>query len=43
MSACAAWEPEEVQNVPPVLRYIPVDYDRSLLTRQMLALEAQPG
>lgn len=34
-------EPEEVQNVPPVLRYIPVDYDRSLLTRQMLALEAQ--
>jgi hypothetical protein len=34
-------EPNEVQTVPPVLKYIPVDYDRSVLTPQMLALEAQ--
>ncbi|PWH13390.1 MAG: hypothetical protein DDG60_10330, partial [Anaerolineae bacterium] len=34
-------EPEEVQHVPPVLRYFPIDYDRSLLNKQMLALEAQ--
>jgi hypothetical protein len=34
-------EPEEVQNVPAVLKYNPVDYDRSLLTGQMLSLEAQ--
>lgn len=34
-------EPEEVQNIPAVLKYIPVDYDRVLLTPQMLAIEAQ--
>jgi hypothetical protein len=34
-------EPEEVQNIPAVLKYNPVDYDRSLLTNQMLSLEAQ--
>lgn len=34
-------EPEEVQNIPAILQYTPVDYDRSILTRQMLALEAQ--
>jgi len=34
-------EPDEVQNIPPILKYIPVDYDRSALTEQMLALEAQ--
>ncbi len=34
-------EPDEVQNVPPILKYTPVDYDRSILSEQMLALEAQ--
>lgn len=34
-------EPDEVQNIPAVLKYHPVDYDRSMLTEQMLALEAQ--
>jgi hypothetical protein len=34
-------EPDEVQNVPAVLKYNPVDYDRSVLTDQMLQLEAQ--
>jgi hypothetical protein len=34
-------EPDEVQNIPAVLKYIPLDYDRNLLTDQMLALEAQ--
>lgn len=34
-------EPDEVQNVPPFLNYTPLDYDRSLLTPQMLTLEAQ--
>lgn len=34
-------EPEEVQNVPVFLQYRPISYDRSLLTTQMLALEAQ--
>ncbi len=34
-------EPEEVQNIPAVLKYNPVDYDRSILNNQMLALEAQ--
>lgn len=34
-------EPEEVQNIPAVLKYHPVEYNRSALNRQMLALEAQ--
>lgn len=34
-------EPDEVRNVPPFLSYTPIEYDRSLLTPQMLALEAQ--
>jgi hypothetical protein len=34
-------EPEEVQNVPACLNYLPIDYDRALLYPQMLALEAQ--
>ncbi len=34
-------EPDEVQNIPAVLKYNPVDYDRALLSEQMLALEAQ--
>jgi len=34
-------EPDEVQNIPAVLKYIPVDYDRAVLSEQMLALEAQ--
>lgn len=34
-------EPDEVRNVPAILNYVPVDYDRSLLDSQMLAFEAQ--
>jgi len=34
-------EPEDVQNVPPVLRYMPVRYDPAQLTRQMIALDAE--
>jgi len=34
-------EPEEVQNVPIFLQYKRLDYDRALLTDQMLAMEAQ--
>jgi hypothetical protein len=34
-------EPEQVQHVPVFLQYKPVAYDRSLLSEQMLALEAQ--
>ncbi|HLF73382.1 MAG TPA: hypothetical protein VI524_03465 [Anaerolineales bacterium] len=34
-------EPQEVREVPLHLRYAPIDYDRSLLNSQMLALEAQ--
>jgi hypothetical protein len=34
-------EPEEVQRVPLFLTYESVDYDRSLLTPQMVDLEAQ--
>jgi hypothetical protein len=32
-------EPEEVQKIPPVLKYNPVDYDRAALSEEMLALE----
>lgn len=34
-------EPEEVLNTPARLRYTPIDYDRSLLSPEMLALEAE--
>jgi hypothetical protein len=34
-------EPQEVQHTPPMLRYTPIDYDRALLTADMLALEAE--
>jgi hypothetical protein len=34
-------EPEEVRKVPLYLRYDRLEYDRSLLTEEMLALEAQ--
>ncbi len=34
-------EPEEVREAPMYLRYSPVEYDRSVLTQQMLDLEAQ--
>jgi len=34
-------EPEQVQNPPLLLKYTPIDYDRSLLTSQMLAFESQ--
>jgi hypothetical protein len=36
-------EPQEVQQTPAMLRYSPIDYDRGLLTREMLALEAEIG
>ena len=34
-------EPEEVRDVPEMLRYTPMDLDRSTLTEEMLALEAK--
>jgi hypothetical protein len=34
-------EPEGVREVPMQLQYRPIEYDRSLLTPEMLALEAQ--
>jgi hypothetical protein len=34
-------EPEDVQKIPAPLRYVEVPYDRSGLTPQMLALEAE--
>ena len=34
-------EPDEVQNVPPALKYNQIDYDRASLSEEMLALEAQ--
>lgn len=34
-------EPQEVREVPLYLRYSPIEYDRSLLTEEMLALEQQ--
>jgi len=32
-------EPDEVQQAPAVLKYQPIDYDRSALSEEMLALE----
>ena len=34
-------EPVDVQQIPASLRYIEIPYDRSILTRQMLSLEAE--
>jgi hypothetical protein len=34
-------EPESVREVPSFLRYKPIEHDRSLLTEDMLSLEAQ--
>lgn len=34
-------EPSEVLQTPAMLRYSPIDYDRGLLTADMLALEAE--
>ena len=34
-------EPAEVQTTPPMLVYHPIDYDPTLLTPEMLALEAE--
>jgi hypothetical protein len=34
-------EPDNVKEVPIFLRYSPLEYDRSLLTQEMLALESQ--
>jgi hypothetical protein len=34
-------EPEDVQKTPAMLRYSPIEYDRSLLTPEMLAIEAE--
>jgi hypothetical protein len=34
-------EPHDVQQIPAPLRYIDIPYNRSILTREMLALEAE--
>jgi hypothetical protein len=34
-------EPQDVQQIPVPLRYIEIPYDRSILTHEMLALEAE--
>ncbi len=34
-------EPQDVQQVPLPLRYAPIEYDRSILTPEMLALETE--
>jgi len=34
-------EPDEVQDIPEFLKYIPIDHDRAVLTDEMLELEAQ--
>lgn len=36
-------EPEEVQRTPTMLRFSQIEYDRSLLTPEMLAMEAEIG
>ncbi len=36
-------EPPEVQETPAMLRYTPIEYDRSLLTSEMLKLEIEIG
>jgi len=34
-------EPDAVREVPSYLRYLEIEYDRNLLTPQMIALEKQ--
>jgi hypothetical protein len=34
-------EPQDVQQTPPMLRYTPIDYDRSILSAALLALESE--
>jgi hypothetical protein len=34
-------EPEEVQHTPAMLRYTPIEYDRNLLTKELIAIEAE--
>lgn len=34
-------EPEEVQRTPAMLRYTPIEYDRNLLTKELIAIEAE--
>jgi hypothetical protein len=34
-------EPKDVQQIPAPLRYVDIPYDRSILTHEMLALEAE--
>lgn len=36
-------EPDDVRQLPAPLRYTPLDYDRNLLTPDLLALEAEIG
>jgi hypothetical protein len=36
-------EPQEVQQTPQMLRYTAIEYDRNLLTREMLAIETEIG
>jgi hypothetical protein len=39
----AQLEPPEVLQTPPLLRYTPIEYDHSLLSPEMIALEAEIG
>jgi hypothetical protein len=39
----AQLEPQEVRQTPAMLRYLPIEYDHSLLARDMVALEAEIG
>ncbi|MBL8116102.1 MAG: hypothetical protein J0L63_02280 [Anaerolineae bacterium] len=34
-------EPDEVQNTPTMLRYTPIDYDREILTPELMAIESE--
>lgn len=36
-------EPQEVLHTPPLLRYTPIEYDRKMLSQEMIALEAEIG
>jgi hypothetical protein len=36
-------EPQEVQQIPAMLRYTTIEYDRSLLTSELLTLETEIG
>jgi hypothetical protein len=39
----ARLEPQEVLHTPPMLRYTPIEYDRSMLTPEMIQLVAEIG